>query len=281
MCRLPPIPCGSEPAREDGGSACIHFECATAIASKLGSHRSGGVPGCAGCPQSPVGASLLAKTVGQLASILNVLLLSRASSAPTGPVVYPDVPVAPNPLWEPSLLAKSVGQLASILNVLPPSRASSAPTGPMVCLDVPVVPQSPVGAGLLAKTVGSACIHFECATAIASKLSSHRSGGVPGCAGCPQPPVGASLLAKTVDQRASILNVLPPSRASSALTGPVVYPDVPVAPNPLWERACSRWRSIRHPPCGAGPTPPRPAAESARPSTARGPEGRPGRPRGY
>ncbi len=154
MCRLPPTPCGSEPAREDGGSASIHFECATAIASKLGSHRSGGVPGCAGCPQSPVGASLLAKTVGQLASILNVLPPSRASSAPTGPVVYPDVPVVPQSPVGASLLAKTVGQLASILNVLPPSRASSAPTGPMMCLDVPVAPNPLWEPSLLAKTVG-------------------------------------------------------------------------------------------------------------------------------
>ena len=140
MCRLSPAPCGSELARDGVRSACIHFECATAIASKLSSHRSDGVPGCAGCPQPPVGASLLAMTVGQLAFILNVLPLSRASSAPTGPVVCLDVPVVPSPLWEPSLLAMTVGQLASILNVLPLSRASSAPTDPMVCLDVPVVP---------------------------------------------------------------------------------------------------------------------------------------------
>src|SRR3546814_15773698 len=33
------IHCGSEPAREGAGSACINAECQTAIASKLGSHR--------------------------------------------------------------------------------------------------------------------------------------------------------------------------------------------------------------------------------------------------
>ncbi|AUM70461.1 hypothetical protein C0J56_17350 [Pseudomonas fluorescens] len=32
--------CGSEPARDGGGAACIHTECAAAIASKLCSHRS-------------------------------------------------------------------------------------------------------------------------------------------------------------------------------------------------------------------------------------------------
>ena len=172
---------GAKLARDDGGSACIHFEWATAIASKLSSHRSDGVPGCAGCPQSPVGAKLARDDGGSACIILNGLPLSRASSAPTGPMVCLDVPIAPNPLWEPSLLAMTVGQRASILNLL---------TGPVVCLDVPV------------------------------------------------------------------------------------------APNPLWERACSRWRSIRHSSCEVGPTPLRPATASARPSTARGPGGRPGRPRG-
>ncbi len=236
MCRLPPIPSGSGLAREDGGSACIHFECATAIASKLGSHRSGGVPGCAGCPPIPCGSEPAREDGGSA-----------------------------------SIHFECATAIASKLS----SHRSGGVPGCAGC------PPIPCGSGLAREDGGSACIHFECATAIASKLGSHRSGGVPGCAGCPQSPVGAGLLAKTVGQLASILNVLPPSRASSAPTGPVVCLDVPVAPNPQWERACSRWRSIRHPPCGAGPTPPRPAAESARPSTARGPEGRPGRPRGY
>ena len=48
-------------------------------------------------------------TVGQLAFILNVLPLSRASSAPTGPVVCLDVPVVPSPLWA-SLLAMTFDQ---------------------------------------------------------------------------------------------------------------------------------------------------------------------------
>jgi len=199
MCRLPPIPCGSEPAREDGGSACIHFECATAIASKLGSHWSGGVPGCAGCPQSPVGAKLAREDGG------SACIHFECAAA----------------------IASKLG-----------SHRSGGVPGCAGC------PQSPVGAKLAREVGGSASIHFECTTAIASKLGSHRSGGVPGCAGCPHPPVGASLLAMTVGQLASILNALPPSRASSAPTGPVVCLDVPVAPNPLWERACSRRRWV-------------------------------------
>src|SRR3546814_12524295 len=38
LCTLK-IHCGSEPARDSAGSACINAECLTAIASKLGSHR--------------------------------------------------------------------------------------------------------------------------------------------------------------------------------------------------------------------------------------------------
>ncbi len=123
-------PCGSEPARESGGSACINARCADAFASKLAptwglrclqsskvrlkslweracsrkwwvslhqcqmcrrireqarSHMGSAVPAkFKSPPQIPVGASLLAKVVGQLASMPNVPTHSRASSLPHG-----------------------------------------------------------------------------------------------------------------------------------------------------------------------------------------------------
>src|SRR5215216_2181106 len=75
-------PCGSELARDSGGSACIDIECAAVIASRLAPTL---VFRCLQYLYSqpiPVGASLLAIAVGQLALISNVLPSSRASSLP-------------------------------------------------------------------------------------------------------------------------------------------------------------------------------------------------------
>src|SRR3546814_11844894 len=64
------IHCGSEPARDGAGSACINAECQTAIASKIGSHsRSCELrPGASFMPaEAPLGEqSLLAMALGQL-----------------------------------------------------------------------------------------------------------------------------------------------------------------------------------------------------------------------
>ncbi len=59
----PPIHCGSELARDSGGSGCIEVECAIAIASKLGSHTDLGCSWNRFSPQVSVGAGLLAIAV--------------------------------------------------------------------------------------------------------------------------------------------------------------------------------------------------------------------------
>ncbi len=77
-------PCGSEPARDSGGPACVDVVCAAVIAGKPGSHRDFGCSQDLRSPSiPPVGASPLAIAVGQLASMLYVPPSSRASPAPT------------------------------------------------------------------------------------------------------------------------------------------------------------------------------------------------------
>ncbi|CAI8707588.1 hypothetical protein CVG87_22075 [Pseudomonas sp. WCS365] len=77
--------------------------------------------------RSPVGASLLSKAVGQLASMLDVLPPSRAGSLPQYFETASKFLPTRKSLVGAGLLAKAVGQLASMLDVLPPSRASSLP----------------------------------------------------------------------------------------------------------------------------------------------------------
>ncbi len=77
--------------------------------------------------RSIVGASLLAKAVGQLASVLNMPPPSRASSLPHWISCEYKTCTRPKSPVGASLLAKAVGQLASVLNMPPPSRASSLP----------------------------------------------------------------------------------------------------------------------------------------------------------
>ncbi len=102
----------------------------------------------------PVGASLLAIAVGQLASVLNVPPSSRASPVPRGFRVIPNLDVHHSPPVGASLLAIAVGQLAEMLNLSPPSRAGSLPRGCRVIPNLDVHHSSPVGAGLLAIAVG-------------------------------------------------------------------------------------------------------------------------------
>ena len=100
--RPPPIHCGSEPARDGGGSACIDAECAGPFASKPA--PTGGLGFKHKIEEhhrSTVGASLLAMVVGQLASMLNVPAHSRASPLPQGDwVLSTKSKNTTDPLWE-------------------------------------------------------------------------------------------------------------------------------------------------------------------------------------
>ncbi|TPG83152.1 hypothetical protein EAH74_14840 [Pseudomonas mandelii] len=57
--------------------------------------------------------------------------------------------------------------------------------------------------------------------------------------------MGASLLAMAVYQATSMLNVPASSRAGSLPQVFVCCLGFVCVPNPLWERACSRWRCVR------------------------------------
>ncbi len=85
ICVHHPFRCGSELARDGGGSGCGDVGRATVIASKLGSHRgSRVVTRFVSTTHSSVGASLLAMAMGQLAGMLDGLPSSRASPLPQG-----------------------------------------------------------------------------------------------------------------------------------------------------------------------------------------------------
>jgi len=76
---------------------------------------------------SPVGASLLAIAVGQLAAMVNVPSSSRASSAPTLILIGREFYIHRHSPVGASLLAIAVGQLAAMVNVPSASRAGSLP----------------------------------------------------------------------------------------------------------------------------------------------------------
>ncbi|SFH43264.1 hypothetical protein SAMN03159297_05165 [Pseudomonas sp. NFACC45] len=105
-------------------------------------------------PQIPVGASLLAKAVGLLASMLNVSPPSRAGPLPHGYRAGRRTHVHLKSPVGASLLAMAVGLLASMLNVSPPSRAGPLPHGYRAGRRTHVHLKSPVGASLLAMAVG-------------------------------------------------------------------------------------------------------------------------------
>ncbi len=148
------IHCGSEPARDGGGSVGLDVGWTGVIASRLAPTGFGGMPGWCGSPRSNVGASLLAMAVGLLASMLNGLASSRAGSLPTGFGGMPGWCGSPRSNVGASLLAMAVGLLVSMLDGLASSRAGSLPTGfggmPEWCGS----PRSSVGASLLAMAVG-------------------------------------------------------------------------------------------------------------------------------
>ncbi|CAI8818766.1 hypothetical protein EMIT0P265_20075 [Pseudomonas zeae] len=74
-----------------------------------------------------MGASLLAKAVGQATLMLDVLTPSRASSLPQGSGMASGFWVRQIANVGASLLAKAVGQATLMLDVLTSSQASSLP----------------------------------------------------------------------------------------------------------------------------------------------------------
>ncbi len=102
ICVHHPFRCGSELARDGGGSGCGDVGRATVIASKLGSHRgSRVVTRFVSTTHSSVGASLLAMAMGQLAGMLDGLPSSASKPAPTRVLGWlQDLYLPPIPVWE-------------------------------------------------------------------------------------------------------------------------------------------------------------------------------------
>jgi hypothetical protein len=91
------------------------------------SHRDRAGMKMDGSVHSIVGASLLAKTVGQLAAMLDVPTPSRASPPPTRDRAGMKMDGSVHSIVGASSRAKAVGQLAAMLDVPTPSRASPLP----------------------------------------------------------------------------------------------------------------------------------------------------------
>ncbi len=121
--------CGSELARDSGGSACIDVGCTGLFAGKPAPTLDLQWTRNLCLAQFPLWEqSLLAIAVGQLAWMLDVPASSRASLAPTLDLQWArNLCSAQFPLWEQSLLAIVVGQLAWMLDVPASSRASPLP----------------------------------------------------------------------------------------------------------------------------------------------------------
>jgi len=142
----------------------------------------------------------------------------------------------------------AVCQATKVPDVLASSRAGSLPHFFGVALRF-VYPRIPCGSGLARDGGVSGNKGVGCAGLIASRLAPTV---VPGCHKdlcTTKPPVGASLLAMAVCQATEMLDVLASSRASPL---PQLSRGVTrncVQPNPLWERACPRWRCVRQQRC--------------------------------
>ncbi|SEE54425.1 hypothetical protein SAMN04490188_4334 [Pseudomonas kilonensis] len=207
-------PCGSELARDGGGSACISVGCAAVFAGKpaptLGRERSKDLRPL----QIPVGASLLAMAVDQLASALDVPPSSRAGSLPHW--VGNDLQICGHckSLWEQSLLAIAVDQLASTLDVPPSSRAGSLPHWVGNDLQICGHCKSLWEQSLLAMAVDQLASVLDVPPSSRASPLPHWVGGDLQICGHCKFLWEQSLLAMAVDQLASALDVPPSSRAS-------------------------------------------------------------------
>jgi len=160
--------CGSEPARESGGSGEYEVECDAAFASRLAPTEVVAPPNH-WSTRNIVGASLLAKAVDQPAKILDVPPSSRASPLPQGLVAPPNQWSTRN-IVGASLLAKALDQPAKMLNVPPSSRASPLPQG-FCGTTKSLVNTEHCGSELARESGGSAGKDVECAAVFASRLA--------------------------------------------------------------------------------------------------------------
>jgi hypothetical protein len=118
-----------------------------------------------------VGASLLAKAVGQAILMLDVLTPSRAGSLPQGFGIAPGFWVRQIANVGVSLLAMAVGQVTGMSTVRTLSRAGSLLQGVCGWLGICGVTNSQCGSEPACEGGGSGNIDVGCADAFASRLA--------------------------------------------------------------------------------------------------------------
>ncbi len=194
MLWAPAISCGSEPARDSGGSACIDVGCAGVFASKL------------------------APTV-----LLRLFTELMSTAGPCGSELARDS--GGSACGEAGCARDNGGSACGEAGWAGAFASRLAPTGFGVGSGCCGHPQSLVGASLLAIAVGLLVVRLDVpASSRAGSLP--QGGGVKsGCCGRPQSLVGASLLAIAVGLLVVRLDVPAPSRASSLPQGLVLSPD--------------------------------------------------------
>ncbi|SEO39679.1 hypothetical protein SAMN03159293_02762 [Pseudomonas sp. NFACC39-1] len=127
----------------------LYAGCAGVFAGKPAPTRSGGERKCCIHPRSSVGASLLAKAVGQSLLMLDVPASSRASPLPQGPVANANAAYTRDPVWERACSRKRwvSHSYAGCVGVF---AGKPAPTGFRWRTSILRTPMDPVGASLLA-----------------------------------------------------------------------------------------------------------------------------------
>ena len=127
-----PDHCGSEPARESGGSGNADVECAGAFAGKPAPTLD--IVGCRDLARAAntCGSGLARECAGSGDEDVECAAVFASKPAPTGILSGMEIVGVPRIIVGASLLANAVVQAMVMLNVPAPSRASPLPQG--LCL---------------------------------------------------------------------------------------------------------------------------------------------------
>ncbi len=172
--------CGSELARDSGGSACPDVGCTAAIAGKPCSHTGSSVDKKLVLGTVPsVGAKLARDSGGSACPDVGcTAAIAGKPCSHTGSSVDKKLVLGTVSSVGASLLAIAVGQLAWMLDVPASSRASPLPHWIFSGQEIYVWHSSLCGSELARDSGGSACPDVGCTAAIAGKPCSHTGSSV-------------------------------------------------------------------------------------------------------
>ncbi len=161
-------------------------------------------------------------------------------------VIYSEhsVCVRPSNTVGASLLAMAVGQSTGMLDEPASSRASPQLIG--VGMQHLRSLKIQCGSGLARESGGSGTADIDCAGPIAGRPAPTLIYSEHGVCVRTRNPVGASLLAMAVGQSPRMLDEPASSRASPLPQLIWGYAEFAFTEDPVWERACSRRRWVRH-----------------------------------